>query len=66
MKHPFPALLSIIFPGAGHFIKGETAAGVLWFFMTMIGYVCLFIPGVLLHLNCIDSAYNDNQKVGGV
>ena len=50
------ALLSLIIPGAGQMYKGNVASGLAWLFFTIIGYVLLIIPGLILHLICIIAA----------
>ncbi len=47
------ALLSFLIPGAGQIYKGDVGGGILWFFMTAIGYFLLIVPGLILHLFCI-------------
>jgi TM2 domain-containing membrane protein YozV len=49
-------LLSFICPGLGQLYKGHAIAGVLWFVVVAVGYVCFIIPGVVLHLLCVLSA----------
>src|SRR5262249_52803913 len=50
------AALSVILPGAGHFYSGRERAGLFWMCGTFLGYLCLILPGVILHLLCIVSA----------
>jgi hypothetical protein len=52
------ALLSLVLPGSGHIYSGRERAGVLWLFGTLAGYVCLVIPGLIMHVFCIASAVN--------
>jgi hypothetical protein len=47
------AVLSFILPGAGQIYKGQTFNGICWFIVVGIGYICLIIPGILLHICCI-------------
>jgi hypothetical protein len=52
------AALSIILPGSGHLYSGRERAGLLWMFGTLAGYLCLIIPGIILHCLCVASAAN--------
>ena len=52
--HPgIAAVLSLVIPGAGQMYKGAVGTGILWLIFVSIGYVCLVIPGLVLHLFCI-------------
>ena len=53
---PVYAVLSFLWPGLGQLCKGEVGQGILWMLATFIGYVCLIIPGIVLHLMCIVDA----------
>ncbi|HVC97253.1 MAG TPA: hypothetical protein VND64_26470 [Pirellulales bacterium] len=54
---PFAAaLLSFIIPGLGQCYKGQILNGIVWFFVVIIGYVALIVPGLVLHLCCIIGA----------
>jgi len=46
-------LLSFLIPGLGQLYKGQPINGLVWFIVVVIGYVCLVIPGVVLHVCCI-------------
>jgi TM2 domain-containing membrane protein YozV len=50
------ALLSFLFPGLGQLYKGQVINGLVWMVVVIIGYVCLVIPGLILHLCCIIGA----------
>ena len=47
------ALLSFLIPGAGQMYKGDVGTGTLWFIFTILGYILLVIPGLILHIFCI-------------
>lgn len=49
-------LLSLLIPGLGQLYTGRLLAGIIWFFLTAIGYACYIIPGVILHICCAISA----------
>ena len=36
--------------------KGDVGIGILWFVITIIGYVFFIVPGLILHLICIVTA----------
>ena len=59
-KHGVPAILSFFIPGLGQLIKGQVGKGIVIFFFTMIGYMFLIIPGVIIHIWQIVDAYNSN------
>jgi TM2 domain-containing membrane protein YozV len=47
------AVLSLLIPGAGQMYKGHVIRGLLWLIFVPLGYVCLVVPGLLLHAICI-------------
>ncbi len=49
-------LLSVLVPGAGHLYAGRSAAGLSWMTITLMGYACFFLPGLVLHGLCLVSA----------
>ena len=57
------ALLSLLIPGAGQLYKGQVGQGMIWLFVTIAGYICLIVPGVLLHIVCIGKAATDDPKI---
>ncbi|MFP4342141.1 MAG: hypothetical protein ACLFQO_16970 [Cyclobacteriaceae bacterium] len=52
------ALLSLVFPGLGQIYKGEILKGIIYPLAVGLGYAMLLLPGLLLHLYCIHSAYS--------
>lgn len=52
------AVLGLLWPGAGHLYAGKIGSGLLWTLFTFMGYVALFIPGLVLHVLGIFSAAN--------
>ena len=55
--HPVVAfLLSFLLPGLGQLYKGQAFNGFVWFVVTIIGYACLIVPGLILHLCCVIGA----------
>ena len=59
------ALCSFFLPGLGQIYKGQVFNGILWFCMTCLGYVCLVVPGLFMHLFCIlGAATGDPTKRG--
>lgn len=56
------AVLSFFVPGTGQMYKGDVGAGVAWFLFTVIGYVLLIVPGMVIHLCCLlDAASSDSR-----
>ncbi len=49
-------LLSFLIPGLGQVYKGQIVRGIVWFVAVSIGYVCLILPGLVLHFCCIVGA----------
>jgi len=47
------ALLSFLIPGLGQLYKGQVLNGIVWFFVVLIGYGALILPGVILHVCCV-------------
>jgi len=45
-----------LIPGAGQIYKGQPINGIVWFVLTVAGYIAFIIPGVVLHLCCIIGA----------
>ncbi len=50
------AVLSLVLPGAGQIYKGRTLMGIAWLVFTVLGYLTLVVPGLLLHFICIFQA----------
>lgn len=50
------AVLSFFVPGLGQLYKRELLRAALWFAFAVIGYVCLVIPGLIIHIACIVNA----------
>jgi hypothetical protein len=46
-------VLSVVWPGLGHIYRGKILSGFLWMIMTPLGYICLILPGLILHVLCI-------------
>jgi len=56
------AVLSFLIPGLGHVYKGHIAQGLLFFVVTIIGYLMLIVPGLIVHVCVIVDAYNGRSK----
>ncbi|WP_146675161.1 hypothetical protein [Pirellula sp. SH-Sr6A] len=56
------AILSFIIPGLGEMYKGQVLNGIIWLFLTTIGYVCFIVPGLVLHVCCIVGAASGNPN----
>ena len=44
------AILSFLCTGLGQVYIGKVARGIVFFFLTVLGYLLWFIPGVILHI----------------
>jgi TM2 domain-containing membrane protein YozV len=51
------AVLSFFLPGAGHLYNGQVISGLIIFVVTVIGYIMLIVPGLIMHVIAIFSAY---------
>lgn len=54
------AVLSFVLPGLGQIYKGQLLNGILWMVLTVAGYICFIIPGVVLHLCSVIGAASGN------
>ena len=54
-------LLSFLVPGLGQMYKGQVFNGLLWFVMTIVGYVAMVFPDLILHLLCIIGAGSGDE-----
>lgn len=57
------ALISLFVPGLGHLIIGKPFQAILFFVVVIIGYICLVIPGIILHLICIVDAARAEKRL---
>jgi hypothetical protein len=46
-------VLSVIWPGLGHIYRGKLLSGFLWMIVTPLAYLCLIVPGIIVHILCI-------------
>lgn len=54
------AVLSFFMPGLGQLYKGQFFNAVAWFFVVLLGYGALIIPGLILHFFCVLGALSGN------
>jgi TM2 domain-containing membrane protein YozV len=54
-------LLSLFIPGLGQAYKGQIINGLVWFVLTIAGYIAFIIPGMVLHLLCLIGASRGNE-----
>ena len=52
------AVLSMVIPGAGQIYERKLGRGLIWLAVVLMGYALLIVPGIILHLFCIISAYS--------
>lgn len=53
-------LLSFLLPGLGQLYKGQWINGIVWFVLTVAGYISFVVPGIVLHVLCIIGAMMGN------
>jgi TM2 domain-containing membrane protein YozV len=58
------AVLSFLLPGLGQIYKGQVFNGLAWMIVVVVGYVCLVLPGLILHLCCIFGALSGDPTKG--
>lgn len=52
------AVLSFFIPGLGQLVQGRVIAAVIFFVLTVGGYICFLLPGLLFHLvTILDAAW---------
>jgi TM2 domain-containing membrane protein YozV len=57
------ALWSMMLPGLGQLMKGQTMPGLIWAMAVGGGYFAFFWPGLILHACCIlDAAFNKGEN----
>lgn len=59
------AVLSFFMPGLGQLYKGQFFNAVAWFFIVMLGYAALIVPGLILHFFCVLGALSGNPWTEG-
>ena len=59
------AVLSVVLPGLGQVYSGRLLAGGLWFLATTFSYWAILVPGFLVHMVCIWSAYQSAKHWTG-
>jgi TM2 domain-containing membrane protein YozV len=52
------AIINVFFPGVGQLIQERVGLGIIFFFGTIIGYICFIVPGLIVHIICIVDAAN--------
>ena len=55
------AVLSFLIAGAGHLYVGKIGVGLLMFAMTVLGYLLAVVPGIIMHVVAIVTAYRAAQ-----
>jgi TM2 domain-containing membrane protein YozV len=56
------AVLSLVIPGAGQMYSGHVGGGIAWLIFVVLGYMLFILPGAVLHLVCILTAYSGAQR----
>ena len=56
-------LCAFLFPGLGHLVLGKPGQALLWFVIIILGYVCLVVPGLVLHIiSIVDAAREERRR----
>ena len=55
------AVMSFFIPGLGQIYHGRIGSGLAWLFFVVLGYAVFIIPGLILHLACVVSAYKESK-----
>lgn len=56
-------LISVFIPGGGNMYCDEIFKGIVYLILTPIGYFCFILPGIILHICSLVSAYNGANRV---
>jgi TM2 domain-containing membrane protein YozV len=56
------AVLSFFIPGLGQIYSGRVLAGLVWLVAVIAGYALFIIPGLVLHVACIATAYSGRSQ----
>jgi len=59
------AVLAVLLPGLGHVYVGRLFAGAVWFLAISFGYWAILVPGLLLHVISVWTAYRLAEEAGG-
>jgi TM2 domain-containing membrane protein YozV len=51
-------VLSLVIPGAGQMYKGKLGLGFAFLVGTIMGYMLLLVPGLIVHVFAIVNAYS--------
>lgn len=51
------AVLSVVVPGLGQVYSGRVLSGLVWFLATAFAYSAVLLPGFLVHILCVYSAF---------
>lgn len=57
-----PTLLNVFVPGLGQLIQGRIIAAMLCFVLTVVGYICFVVPGLLMHVLTLADSYSYSQR----
>ena len=55
-------LLSFLCPGLGHLYLGRLFQGLLFFVLTIAGYIAFVVPGLLIHLFVLVDANREANR----
>ena len=57
------AIFSFLCPGLGQVYIGKVGRGIVFFFLSFLGYCLWLIPGIVLHIVFIWDAYDQTKKL---
>lgn len=55
-------LLTLICPGLGHLYNGRPFQGLFFFVITIVGYMAMIFPGVIIHLFLLLDVQRDKER----
>jgi hypothetical protein len=55
-------MLSFFIPGLSQLVQGRLLTAILCFCLTLAGYVCFIVPGLLMHLMVIVDAVSYDRR----
>lgn len=61
---PADMILLLLVPSAGQISKGYILSGAAWFLAVYVGYLCLIVPGIVLHVLCVRSGMTLRPRQG--
>jgi len=57
-----PTFLTFLIPGLGHLIIGQPFKALFVFVLTLVGYFCFVLPGLVIHVAAMCDCHFHCQK----